>query len=270
MSAPPAQRGFALLIVLWSVVLLALLTTQITAAGRSDMQLAANLREAAAAEAAADGGVFAAVFHVLAGPTARWDADGKPHVVDQGRFRLRIRIVDEDGKINPNTASEDMLAALASAGGAGVAASEAIARAIVAWRSPDDAALKIAQYRAAGRSLAPDGRPFRTVADLGNVLGMTPDLLARIAPHLSVYADSAPDYAMADPVVQSVLRTAFGGPPPQVAGPLLPPTVATIVSEATDARGGRFVRRAVIAFALDQAGRQFRTLAWERGDGSAN
>jgi general secretion pathway protein K len=260
-----SQRGFALLIVLWSIVLLALLATQITAAGRSELQLAANLREAASAEAAADGGVFMAVFHVLDGPAARWDADDSPHETRQGRFRLRVRIEDENGKINPNTAPQDLLAALLSAEGADPATSQSIAHAIVEWRFPGDAEAKAQQYRSAGRTVAPDGLPFRTVAGLGNVLGMTPDLLARVAPHLSVYADSAVEYAHADPVVQSVLRQAAGGPPPASPGPPPPPTVATIISEAADAQGGRFVRRAVIAFAPDQDGRLFRTLTWEAG-----
>jgi general secretion pathway protein K len=260
-----SQRGFALLIVLWSIVLLALLATQITAAGRSELQLAANLREAASAEAAADGGVFMAVFHVLDTPAARWDADGSIHETSQGRFRLQVRIEDENGKINPNSAPQDLLAALLSAEGADVSASQSIAHAIVEWRFPGNAQAKAQQYRSAGQSVAPDGQPFRTVADLGNVLGMTPELLSRIAPHLSVYADSAVEYAHADRVVQSVLRLASGGPPPASPGPSPPPTVATITSEATDARGGRFVRRAVVAFASDQAGRLFRTLTWQAG-----
>jgi general secretion pathway protein K len=262
-----SQRGFALLIVLWSIVLLALLATQITAAGRSELQLAANLREAASAEAAADGGVFMAVFHVLDAPPGRWDADGSIHETSQGRFRLQVRIEDENGKINPNDAPQDLLAALLSAEGADPA-SQSIAHAIVDWRFPGDAQAKAQQYRSAGRNVAPEGRPFRSVAELGNVLGMTPELLARIAPHLSVYADSTVDYARADPVVQSVLRLTSGGPPPAAPGPSPPPTVATITSEATDARGGRFVRRAVVAFASDAAGRLFRTLTWQNGPAS--
>ncbi len=249
---------------LWSIVLLALLATQITAAGRSELQLATNLREAASAEAAADGGVFMAVFHVLDAPT-RWDANGSIHEASQGRFRLRVRIEDENGKINPNTAPPDLLAALLSAEGADDSTSRSIAQAVEAWRSPTTAQAQAQQYRSAGRSLAPDGLPFRSVADLGNVLGMTPELLARVAPHLSVYADSAVEYDHADPVVQSVLRASGGPPPATPVGPAPPPTVATITSEASDALGGRFVRRAVVAFTPDQAGRLFRTLTWQAG-----
>ena len=56
---PPRQRGFALLIVLWAVVFLAFLVTQLTAAGRLETHIASNLRVAAVAEAAADGALYA-------------------------------------------------------------------------------------------------------------------------------------------------------------------------------------------------------------------
>lgn len=69
------DRGFALLIVLWAVVLLALLATRLMAAGRTELQLSANLRGAAEAEAAADGAVQEAMFHLL-NPSDAWRADG--------------------------------------------------------------------------------------------------------------------------------------------------------------------------------------------------
>ena len=59
------QRGFALLIVLWTVAFLALLGTQIVAAGRSDTQLADNLRQEAVLEAAAVGAIQDVTFLIL-------------------------------------------------------------------------------------------------------------------------------------------------------------------------------------------------------------
>ena len=103
--APPDQEppdrpsdGFALLIVLWSVVLLALLATGLNAAGRTDLQLAANIRRAAAAEAAADGGIAAAIFHASGLPATAWAADGQPHTVRIGAYAVTLRIMDENGQ----------------------------------------------------------------------------------------------------------------------------------------------------------------------------
>ncbi len=45
---PRSERGFVLLLVLWTLALLALIGTQVTAAGRSEAQVATNLRAAGA------------------------------------------------------------------------------------------------------------------------------------------------------------------------------------------------------------------------------
>src|SRR5277367_4288128 len=78
---PHAQRGFALLIVLWTLVLLVLLVTQLTAAGRTETRIAANLRSGAAAEAAAEGAVYEALFHLLDSSAGHWNVDGAIHQV---------------------------------------------------------------------------------------------------------------------------------------------------------------------------------------------
>ena len=78
------QRGFALLIVLWTLALLALLGTQLLAAARSDTQLARNLVDSAALEAATDGAVQQAMFGMLEPPPRRWIADGSMHIVRLG------------------------------------------------------------------------------------------------------------------------------------------------------------------------------------------
>ena len=54
-----ADRGFALLIVLWMLVLIAFITMHVTVAGRTEVRIAANLTANAAAQAAADGAIFA-------------------------------------------------------------------------------------------------------------------------------------------------------------------------------------------------------------------
>ena len=58
------QRGFALLIVLWTMGLLALLVAQFTATGRGEVQMATNLRANAVTQAAADGAVYEAMGFV--------------------------------------------------------------------------------------------------------------------------------------------------------------------------------------------------------------
>ena len=255
-----SHSGFALLIVLWSVVLLALLATGITSAGRTDIQLATNIRRAAAAQDAADAGIAAAVFHASDAPARAWLADGRPHQIPFGRYTLTVRVADEDGKVNPNLAPPDLMAALLASCGADPSTAASLAQAIVAWHTPGTRDLAAAQYRAAGLSAAPDGAPFRSVDDLRLVIGMTAPLLARLRPHLSVYAETPLDFAQADAVIRDALRSLGGGDPGSAA---TRPTVLDITSDAQASDGSRFVRHAVVQIGPDDAGRLFRTLSWE-------
>ena len=105
------EQGFALLIVLWAMVLLALLVTGITGTGRTEAQLAGNLRENAQLQAEADGAVYDVIFHALA-------TSGPPLAFGQTiRGEHVIRVEDEAGKVNPNTAPPQLLAGVAAARG---------------------------------------------------------------------------------------------------------------------------------------------------------
>ena len=245
---------------LWSVVLLALLATGITAAGRSDVQLATNVRHAAAAEAAADGGIAAAVFHVSDTSAQAWPADDQPRQILFAGYTLRLRIADESRKVNPNLAPPALMTALLVASGADEARAASIAQAIGQWHAADTHDAVVAQYRAAGSTAAPTGFPFRSLDELGLVLGMTPDILARLRPHISVFAEGLVNFAAADPVVrQAVLSLGTGAPQPST----LRPTMVDITADAQGHDGSRFIRHAVVALGVDQTGRLFRTLLWE-------
>ena len=73
-----------------------------------------------------------------------------------------------------------------------------------------DGGAKAPQYRAAGLPYGPPGTPFQSVDELADVLGMTPALFARLAPHLTVFTDGDPDLSTRDPVVSSALRDISG------------------------------------------------------------
>ena len=108
------QRGFALLIVLWTMGLLALLVAQFTATGRGEVQMAANLRANAVTQAAADGAVHEAILRLLQG---KWAPDGRPRVIRVGTADVEVRIKDEGWKVNPNDAKLPALQALLASSG---------------------------------------------------------------------------------------------------------------------------------------------------------
>jgi len=211
----PAERGFALLIVLWVLVFVAFLMTQIMGSGRTAVNLATNIRAAAIARAADDGAINLAVLHLLSPGTAHWAADGTNRAATIGATAVTLRIDGLTGRVNPNIASAALLAGLLQAVGTAPDAASAIAANIVAWRSaPASAsagAANAAAYRRAGLNYAPPGRPFATTGELTDVLGMTPDLYASLAPHLSLYQPADPDPAAADPYVKKALSLSGAG-----------------------------------------------------------
>ena len=238
------QRGFALLIVLWTLALLALMGTQILATARQDTQLARNLFDAAALEAAANGAVQQASFNLLDNSNRHWNADDVTRTIRIGRAVVGVRIEDESDKVNPNYASADLLRALLVQAGANPVTAAAVAASIVEWRVaggvPGRPDATTARYIAAGREYAPSGAPFNSLDELDAVLGMTPDLLARLRPHLTLFTDGDPNAATRDPVVAQALAVTgeHGGDADAGGG-------AQVVSVTADARGDNAARFAI-------------------------
>ncbi len=203
------DRGFALLIVLWSLVLVTLLTTQILSNGRTAMHLATNLRDVAMARASADGAINEAIYHLVStGPDA-WQPDGTAHVLNVGGMAVTVRVDSFAGKINPNLASTALLAGLFQAAGAGPNQAQTMANAIIEWRSPapsqQETQARIAAYRHAGMPFGPPGRGFDDLGELADVLSMQPALLAAAMPYMSLYQSADPDPSRADPIVRHAL-----------------------------------------------------------------
>jgi general secretion pathway protein K len=263
-----ADAGFALVIVLWWLVLLVLLTTQITSSSHTEVLVAANVRSSAIAEAEADGAVSEAIFQML---TNQWQADGTAHFVRGPQAVAEVRIDDEGEKIDPNVAPLVLMHALLRACGATPKTAEQVSVAIVEWRSLDVLRTTVGerapQYRLAGLSYIPPNKRFVSEDELGLVLGMTPDLLACLMPHLSVYALSVPSLqSTADRVVQQALTDAYPDNAVYPAAALVHEgAVIRITAAARDASGSKFRRVAVvrIASATTDSDFVYKLLSWE-------
>jgi general secretion pathway protein K len=259
----PRDRGFALLIVLWSLVLVSLILSQVLASGRSATALAQTGRETAMGRAAADGAIAAAVFHLL-NHDSGWSADGATQVLTIGASAVTVEVRNLAARINPNLASTALLAGLFQAAGLATQQSTTLARAVTAWRSPPatgaEAAARVADYRRVGMPFAPPGRSFKDIAELGHVIGMTPAVLAAITPVLSLDQSGDPDPAIAPPMVREALKRAgqTGAHSGQFDGNF------PVVAIEADARGpGRSLvrREAVVSLPGDQAKTPYRILA---------
>ena len=240
------DRGFALLIVLWTLSLLSLLISQLAGSGRQALRLAGNMRNHAALQAVADGAVQEAGFHVAAAGTAHWRADGTLHELREDGARIGVRVTNEAGRVSPSLASLDLLAAMVHQCGLDTPQSVAVASAIVAWRFPSaQTNYGTDAYVRAHRAYAPPGQPFESLDELSLVLGMTPALLACLSPHLSLYVQSDPDPDAADPFVLRALTQVIGAPPPQSNAPV-DESLVRIGVVATGPDGARASRQAIL------------------------
>ena len=257
------QRGFALLIVLWTMVLLALLVAQFTTTGRTEVQVATNLRANAATEAAADGAIYQAVMRLVQGT---WAPDGRLRVIRIGDAAVEVRIRNQSRKVNPNTAPQPVLQALLANLGVDAGKAAALARAILDWRSNGAQSLsggtKLSQYQAAGLPYGPGNQLFDSVDDIGLVVGMTPALLARMKPFVSIYREGDPPAPSDLPATPAEASTGTGDP--WYFGSSGRVMVVMIDATSVGAKGGRFTRQAVVRLraeaSLDQA--PYQILTW--------
>jgi general secretion pathway protein K len=253
------EQGFALLIVLWVLALIALVATRVLANGRIETRLAANLRGAAEAEAAADGAVFDTAFQLLrAGPPYRV-APGTRVLPLRGGGQATVAIEPEAGKINPNIADPDLLAALLRACGADVATAAALTGAIDVWRTPN-APNAVAGASYAGLGYLPPGAPFESLDELGLVAGMSPALLACVLPRLSLFQPDDPDPAVADPLVVAAMTDSGNAESSEADSQYV---AVALTASAALAGGARFVRHAVIGIGPNPSGAWYRVLAWD-------
>lgn len=216
------ERGFALVVVLWIAGLLAVLTASFSLSVRTQVRVAANLTESARAEALADAGVTLAVMDLLAARRTpdyrrRFPADGHavPCSID-GKGGLNISVTDESSKIDVNAAGIPLMQALMVGLGEPPDKASQIADAIFDYRDGDDTkrpnGAESAEYRSAGLGWLPKNAPFQSLDELGQVYGMTPQLLGRMRPYLALHTGLAGfDASLAGETLIGILRAGLEG-----------------------------------------------------------
>jgi len=192
-SRPRAQRGVALVLVLWMLALLSIIGANLVFSSRTAVLVAGNLYARAKAEAAADAGVHKAIqelYRAQADPQ-RWTGDGRTHSWTFEGATVRVTILDESGKIDLNAAPTWLLKGLFRALGANEPDADALADAVADWRDADDLrslhGAEKSDYAAAGRDYGPANAPFETIEELRQVLGMSDDLFRKLESLVTVY-----------------------------------------------------------------------------------
>ena len=208
------ERGLALILVLWSLMLLTAVAVSFGYAVRVETAVGSALSDQVRAEAVAASGVRRAILGVLTeDKEARWPVDGRVREIPWPDAVLRASVRSESAKIDLNHAPKELLMGLFTnllPGGEAVA--EALADAVIARRERVAAQAPAATPRrglptarpptAAPAATAPAaaGRlAFRSVDELAQLPGFTPDGIWRLRPYLTVHGGKAKvDAASAD------------------------------------------------------------------------
>jgi general secretion pathway protein K len=207
------QRGVALVVVLWLLVLLAAVVGLFALNAHAEALQASAFRQRVALEHAAEAGIEAVAARLLAVDARRRPLpDGREQSFDFGEgIEVRVAVMDESGKIDLNVADAALLARLFQQFGLDAAEAGRLAGAIVDWRDADAlvspaGGAEARDYRAAGLPYGPANRPFVQVSDLQRVLGMRHALYREVRPYLTVYTGLAqPNLAFAErPVLEAM------------------------------------------------------------------
>jgi len=211
---PPAQRGFALVAALWAAMMLALIAASIMTTTRTEARIGRSRASAAQGAAIADAGINATIYRLLAhDPADHPPLDGTPFgLAFEGRI-IELRVQDEAGKVDLNFAPAAVLSELLAAAGLDPDAARLETDRIIDWREHGELrrlnGAKREDYRRNGYAYAPRDAAFLSTDELRLVMGITPDLYARLQPAITVLSQSRD----VDPAVApAAVLLAFGGP----------------------------------------------------------
>lgn len=289
------QHGIALVIVMWLIVLLTVIAADFLYAMRSETAIARNALSQAKAQAAADAAVHRAVFDLFKfNPTQDevWRRDGQWHEWAFEGATGRVRLLDESGKIDINSARSDLLKGLFTSNGLDDEKASKLVAAIEDWRDGDvltrPNGAEEPEYRAAGLKYKPANAAFQSIEELRLVLGMTQELFQQISGIITVYTRQngintqfaerrallaipgataeIVDKFIADRDAARAAKTPIPAFP--VAGAPASAGFSLAVSVRADIKledGTQFVREAVVKTYPGDAKRPYAFLAWREG-----
>ena len=187
------QRGIALVLVLWVLLLLTIITGSFALMARMDRLEANTLLSGTQARLSAEAAIHLAVL-ALRDPDdeSRMLADGRNYQQEIDGVLVEVSAIDERGKLDINATDELTLANLFTGSGLELNDAEMLAAAVMDWRDEDELervnGAEEDAYLAAGLEVGPANRPFMMTEELLQVIGMSYELYRKLEPGISVFS----------------------------------------------------------------------------------
>ncbi len=286
--------GFAVVVVLLALGLLALVAASFSLAVRSQLKTTASLSASARAEAFADAGINIALLDLLAAREDRTRPRRFPIDGTSVGCRLKdgvslvVSVQDEAGRVDLNAAGEVLLKALLRGSGLSDSRSSELAQRILDFRDRDDERRALGaerpDYTAAGLP-GPKDAALDAIEELGQVLGADAELINRMRPFVTVHSGlGGVDPKVAPASLLAILSSGYAAagssgtaiPPlanrgvlPALLVEISPQQIYAIRSEVVTAEGARFVRDATVDLGARRARAQI-FKRWQRGSSAAS
>lgn len=197
------QKGIALVLVLWALLLLIIVTGSFSLMARMDRLEANTLLSGTQARMSAEAAINLAVL-ALRDPDEenRMRADGRVYETVLDGVKVEVSAIDERGKLDINSTDEITLSNLFTGNGMDPDEADLLAAAVMDWRDEDDLervnGAEEDAYLAAGLDMGPANRPFLMTEELLQVLGMDYEFYRKLEPGITVFSRAAePDPAFA-------------------------------------------------------------------------
>jgi general secretion pathway protein K len=188
-----AQKGIALVLVLWILALLTVMATGYSHTMRTEIKLTTNLLHKAQTKAFAEAGIWYTIAELLKPQHEQgWKSDGSTYALDFGQGSIRVSIQDETGKIDLNTAPSELLDGLLKAVNVPDKERSSILHSILDWRDRDNLVRNNGaeddDYELLDYGYGAKDGPFNTLDELQLVMGMTPSLFKKLKPALTIHS----------------------------------------------------------------------------------
>lgn len=204
------SRGIALVLVMWVLSLLTVMALALTQIQRTESALTSNQLESARFRAQASAVLNLVALNLISTPATTfeddpliWIPDGRTRPFQFDGEEFLVALSNEGSKFDLNAITAEQLIALIelTQGEQNQDATprNQIAAAIVDWRDQNNLSMlngaEDEDYEAEGLPYGAADRPFRSVEELRQVLGMSASTYALIAPFLSVDSSETNPYS---------------------------------------------------------------------------
>ncbi|BBB26759.1 general secretion pathway protein GspK [Amphritea japonica] len=198
------QNGMALLSVLWVVTILTLLAGSLVASQRQSTDTTRQWLHQAQARYAAEAAVHLTLYQLLNHQLQPGSEDSEEEPLQYADFIVSSNIFSEGGKADINHISGPLLHKIIQGLLDDPQQADAIADQILDWRDGDELVrlngAEKRDYRLADHPFTPSNQPFKNIAELQRILGMTTPLYLQLQPLVTVYSgQSNIDMAAARP-----------------------------------------------------------------------